>query len=230
MLEFAYRIEDRFGFRLKTLDLGGGLPSRNRLKGTWQAPDVLVPPPEDYADAIGDALAQHLRPGHRPRVVCEHGRGLVDESGWLITSTVSAKHLPDGTPAYVVDGGVNLLYTATWYAFDVRLGVAIPGAGVPSVLYGPLCMNIDVVSERAVLPPLPRGTPLVIGPVGAYSVTQWMQFIHARPAVVMVMEDGQVELIREAEGLEDWTGRERLPASLAGLCAGNRSAAAAPCG
>ena len=214
MLAFAYQLEDRFGFRLTTLDLGGGLPSRNRLKGTWQSPDVSVPPPEEYTDAIGEALARCLRPGHRPRVVCEHGRGLIDEAGFLITSSVAAKRLPDGTPAYVLDGGVNLLYTATWYAFDVRLGAPVPGTPVPTVLYGPLCMNIDVVSERAVLPPLPRGTPLVIGPVGAYSVTQWMQFIHARPAVVMVMEDGEVEVIREAEGLEDWTFRERLPEGL----------------
>jgi diaminopimelate decarboxylase len=47
--------------------------------------------------------------------------------------------------------------------------------------------------------------------VGAYNVTQWMQFIEYRPAVVLVGEDGKVELIREREDLTDVERRERLP-------------------
>jgi len=83
------------------------------------------------------------------------------------------------------------------------------------VLYGPLCMNIDVVRGHCVLPPLRVGTPLVINPVGAYNNTQWLQFIEYRPNVVMVHEDGQVSVIRRAEGLEDLIALEHLPGHLA---------------
>lgn len=219
MLAFAEVIRERFGFIIDTLDLGGGLPSRNRLKGTYLSADVAVPPLEEYADAIGDALTTHLRPGHRPRVVLEPGRVLVDESGLLITSVVASKRLPDGTQTYVIDAGVNLLYTATWYAFNIELDRPLPGTREPSVLCGPLCMNIDVVRDAVHLPPLPRGTKLIIGPVGAYNVTQWMQFIAYRPAIVLITETGKVELIREAEDLSDLTHRERMPAHLAGAVA-----------
>jgi diaminopimelate decarboxylase len=215
MLAFAYLVEERFGFRIDTLDLGGGFPSRNRLKGTYLPPDVAVPPVEDYADAIVGALEANLRPGHRPRLVLESGRAMVDEAGYLITTAVAAKKLPDGTRSYVLDAGVNLLYTATWYAFNVEVDRALPGAREPAQLCGPLCMNIDIVHERVALPPLPRGTRLILGPVGAYNVTQWMQFIAYRPAVVLIAENGEVELIRAAEGLADVQRAERLPARLA---------------
>jgi diaminopimelate decarboxylase len=72
-------------------------------------------------------------------------------------------------------------------------------------------MNIDVLDEGTLLPPLPRGTRLIFSPVGAYNVTQWMQFIEYRPAVVLLGDDGTVELIREREDLTDIERRERLP-------------------
>ncbi|NJD20599.1 MAG: diaminopimelate decarboxylase, partial [Gemmatimonadetes bacterium] len=73
------------------------------------------------------------------------------------------------------------------------------------------CMNIDVLDEGTLLPPLRRGTRLIFSPVGAYNVTQRMQFIEYRPAVVLVGEDGSVDVIREREDLSDVERRERLP-------------------
>ncbi len=72
-------------------------------------------------------------------------------------------------------------------------------------------MNIDVVDDYLQLPPLSRGQQLVISPVGAYNNTQWMQFIEYRPAIVMVGDNGEVDVIREAEELSDVEHRERLP-------------------
>jgi diaminopimelate decarboxylase len=77
-----------------------------------------------------------------------------------------------------------------------------------------LCMNIDVIDEKIALPPLSRGDRLVISTVGAYNNTQWMQFIEYRPNIVMVMESGEVELIRAAEDITDLERREVLPAKL----------------
>jgi diaminopimelate decarboxylase len=45
-------------------------------------------------------------------------------------------------------------------------------------------------------------------------MTQWMQFITLRPNVVMIMETGDVELIRRAETLDDILEPERIPTAL----------------
>jgi len=42
-------------------------------------------------------------------------------------------------------------------------------------------------------------------------MTQWMQFIHNRPAIVMVDEKGESHLIREQETLETIQQNERVP-------------------
>ncbi len=88
-----------------------------------------------------------------------------------------------------------------------------------TVVYGPLCMNIDVVRPSIPLPPMELGDQLVIQPVGAYCMTQWMQFIRMRPAVVMIGENGEIDLLREPETVEYMKEPERLPARLAGISA-----------
>ena len=77
-----------------------------------------------------------------------------------------------------------------------------------------LCMNIDLIRESILLPAVKKGERLVIEDVGAYDMTQWMQFITMRPNVVMVMQDGTVELIRKSEDLNYILDREVLPSKL----------------
>ncbi|QJA06733.1 diaminopimelate decarboxylase [Thermosulfurimonas marina] len=214
LLTLARQLEEKFGWNIEYLDLGGGFPSRNRLKGVYLPPEVAVPPLADYAERIGRVLLSRLQPGEYPLLILESGRALVDEAGFLLTTVRAIKRLPTGQRAYVLDAGVNLLFTAFWYSLKVELGDEILGPPEPCVLYGPLCMNIDVVEESILLPPLPRETPLVISPVGAYNITQWMQFITYRPPVVLITEEGHPEIIRKAETLEDIVRLENLPEHL----------------
>jgi diaminopimelate decarboxylase len=214
MVNFAYEVEEKFGFKIEYLDIGGGFPSKNRLKGVYLPPDVAVPSIDEFAERICSALLESLKPGDYPKLIIESGRAIVDEAGYLITTVHAAKRMPDGRKAYVLDAGVNVLFTAFWYHFNVEIDRDVQGPAEPCVLYGPLCMNIDVVDDAVQLPPLPRGTRLILSPVGAYNVTQWMQFIRYRPAVVLIGENGEVDLIREAEDLSDIVRRERLPERL----------------
>ncbi len=214
LIDFAYKIEDEFGFKIEYLDIGGGFPSRNRLRGIYLPPDVAVPSIDEFAERICDALLSNLRAGDYPKLIIESGRAIVDEAGYLITTVHAIKRLPDGKRAYILDAGVNILFTAFWYHFNIEIDREVNGPCEPCVLYGPLCMNIDVVEEGAFLPPIPRGTRLIISPVGAYNITQWMQFIRYRPAVVLIGENKEVDLIREAENLDDIIRREHLPERL----------------
>jgi len=48
--------ESLIGYNLEFLDLGGGFPSRSHLKGVYQPPEVAVPPPQVYAEAMANGL------------------------------------------------------------------------------------------------------------------------------------------------------------------------------
>jgi diaminopimelate decarboxylase len=163
----------------------------------------------------------------------ESGRYLVDEAGYLLTSVVAMKGIrhplainsslsawdykeqlllgEEARASYVLDAGVNLLYTAAWYQLNALPSRAINAPPSPSRLYGPLCMAIDVIRYSINLPPLDVGDVVTLHPVGAYNISQAMQFIGYRPAVVMISDNGKPELIRAREVLEDVDGPERLP-------------------
>ncbi|KJJ85878.1 diaminopimelate decarboxylase [Candidatus Omnitrophus magneticus] len=215
MLSFAYEVEDSiFGFKIESIDIGGGLPSKSKLKGTYHGPDIVVPSIDEYAEKITTAIYTHKRDGNTPRLILECGRAIIDETGYLIVSVVASKRLPDGRKAYVVDGGINLLYTSFWYKYNIELTRQVGGLNEESVIYGPLCMNIDVIEDNAFFPSIDRGERIVISPVGAYNVSQWMQFIEYRPNIVLIAMDGSVDVVREAENLTDIQSREIIPERL----------------
>jgi diaminopimelate decarboxylase len=211
MSRFLLKLEANFDYHIEYIDIGGGFPSKNRLKGVYQPPEVVIPAIDDFAEAIVGGLLDNLGPDRRPKLYIESGRHLIDEAGYLITSVVGQKSMPDGCRSYVVDAGVNLLFTHTWYDLVVESGIPLKGLPEPAILNGPLCMNIDVIRDSIMLPRLQKGTPLVVSPVGAYNVTQWMQFIQYRPAVLLIGESGAVNIIRQAEDLSDVERREQLP-------------------
>jgi diaminopimelate decarboxylase len=220
MAEFMEATERDTRCSIEYLDIGGGFASRNALQGVYLPPEQMVPGFEQYAEAITDALLDATRGRvaagkSLPVLVLETGRAVVDDAETLVTSVVGNKRLPDGRRAAILDAGVNVLFTAYWYNHEVRPLRPLDGIAEETVLYGPLCMNIDVVRASVMLPPLSIGEPLAIRPVGAYNNTQWQQFIQYRPAIVMVTESGKVEVIREAERLETINELERVPASIA---------------
>ncbi|MGI4759283.1 MAG: hypothetical protein ACRYF0_01160 [Janthinobacterium lividum] len=197
------------------LDLGGGFPSQNTLKGSYLPGPDAVPPLDDYAAAVAEALlGAGFRPDALPLLVLEAGRALVDEAGYLLGTVLATKRLADGRRATVVDFGVNLLFTAYWYDHHISPVRAAASPPEPTVLYGPLCMNIDVLRESVALPPLAAGDQLVVHRVGAYNMSQWQQFITLRPNVLLLDTQGQPHVIRAAETLEYLQQNERVPAHL----------------
>ena len=208
----ANEIRAEHGIRLSFLDLGGGFASHNTLKAQYLLGEQAAPSFARYADAICDGLAELAYPASElPTLVLETGRALVDDAGYLITTVEANKRLPDGRRGLVLDGGVNLLFTSFWYKHDVVPAQEFRGMLEPTVMYGPLCMNIDVMRDTMSFPPISAGDRLVFKNVGAYNVTQWHQFITLRPAVVMIGADGRASRIRRAETLADFVSIEEVP-------------------
>jgi diaminopimelate decarboxylase len=215
MSEFANQLQRDHGLTLDYLDLGGGFASRNTLHAQYLPGEQTTPSFTAYAEAIADGLgALQYPPEKSPAIFLETGRALVDEAGSLVASVHANKRLPDGRRGVVLDAGVNLLFTANWYKHDVVPAQELSGTPEPTVMYGPLCMNIDVVRDNLLFPPLNPGDLLVFRTVGAYNVTQWMQFIQERPAVVMISRGGEAGVIRKRETVETLLHQEEVPAWL----------------
>lgn len=219
LCDFMEHVESLTGTWIETIDIGGGFASRNALQGIYSPPEQVVPTIDQYAEAICTTLLEATKTRSnqgkpRPTLVLETGRAVVDDAESLLTSVVGNKRLPDGRRAVVLDAGVNLLFTAFWYHHEVRPIRPLEGIPEETVLYGPLCMNVDVMRSSVYLPPLVVGDALLFSPVGAYNNTQWLQFIAYRPNVVLIQETGEVSVVRKSENLEVMLEREYLPEKL----------------
>ncbi len=168
------------------IDLGGGIPA-----GPSRAADA-------HAAAVAGAL--HAA-GFAGRLMLEPGRALVADAVDLAMTVVAVKTLADGTRCAVVDAGTDLLPGALWTW--PRLEALSPrGGAAPTLVAGPLCLNIDVVAPAAELGALEPGDVLIARDVGAYQQVQSTQFGDLRPALV-VREDGAWRLGRRREELSD---------------------------
>jgi len=202
LMQLKETVEKDFHTHIEYIDLGGGFASKSNLKGTYQSADIVVPTADDYAEVITNTIYEYNKSDTLPKLYLEAGRYLIDEAGYLLTSVHGYKRFPDGKKGYIMDAGVNLLYTSTWYNFNIELDKRYDGDNELSVLNGPLCMNIDVIEENIMLPPLDRGSILTISPVGAYNYTQAMQFIRYKPAVVLIDKNSKPRLIKDVDDLE----------------------------
>jgi diaminopimelate decarboxylase len=205
------RYEKDRGVRWQQLDFGGGFPNRHRFARAHHGmtPESVFP---HFAERLVRPLTAALRKlRSRPRLVLEPGRAVVEHPVFLLTTVVAAKRLPGGVKAAVLDAGVHLLPTAYYTALDVAPVDPAPLSVEEVTLFGPLCMQVDCLAAGLRLPPLRRGTRLAVRNCGAYADSQSMQFIHARPAVVMVT-GRHAEVVREAESVDHFLARDRVPA------------------
>lgn len=210
--DLAMNIKSRFGKTIQYLDLGGGFPSANTLKGSYLPGADIVPSIDDFAEVITSTLLNYgYKQDELPLLILETGRALIDDAGYLLGSVLATKRLSDGRRATIMDFGVNILFTAFWYDHKISPAQEFTHHTEDMVLYGPLCMNIDVVRESVSLPLLNKGDQVVVHKVGAYNMTQWMQFIQMRPNVVMIDVNGQDHLIRNKETIDTLHNMEVLP-------------------
>jgi diaminopimelate decarboxylase len=208
----ANELRQAHGLLLSFIDIGGGFPSHSKLKAQYLPGEQTSPSFDRYAEACAEGMAGlEYPPGQEPTIVLESGRALIDDAGSMVTTVLANKRMPDGQRGLVIDAGVNVLFTSYWYEHDIVPAQPFGGLSEPTVMYGPLCMNIDVVRDTMSFPPMHVGDRLVVRSVGAYNVTQWMQFITYRPAVVMVSPSGEHAVIRRAETLETILEPEQVP-------------------
>lgn len=215
LCDLAAAVHRQWGHRIQYLDLGGGFASANTLKGSYLQGSDVIPSIDDYAEAITTTVLNFgFKQDELPTIILESGRALIDDAGYLLGSVIANKRLSDGRRATILDFGVNLLFTSFWYNHKISPAQDFSHHTEEMVLYGPLCMNIDVVRESISLPLLNKGDQVVVHRVGAYNMTQWMQFIQMRPKVVLIDMEGNTHIIRDNESIDTLTALEHKPEHL----------------
>ena len=146
LCDLAMNCKSQLQISIKYLDLGGGFPSANTLKGAIG----LVPTPsvDEFAEVITSTILNYgFRGEDLPLLVLESGRVLIDDAGYLLGSVLANKRLSDGRKATIMDFGVNIMFTSFWYDHKINPAQEVSQFNEDTVMYGPLCMNIDIVRE-----------------------------------------------------------------------------------
>ncbi len=212
MAELAVRTDRKYNHKIKYLDLGGGFATRNTLKGAYLPGSDTCPAFDEYAGAIVTAiLNSEIRPADLPLLILETGRALIDDAGFLLGTVVANKRLASGRRGMIIDIGINHLFTSFWYEHTILPGIPVTSDSEDTQINGPLCMNIDVIRQAVRFPLLKPGDPVVIERIGAYNMTQWLQFITYRPKIIMIGTNGEPDIIRESENLNTFKAIEKVP-------------------
>ena len=213
--ELAVRLEKKYNHNIKYIDMGGGFASDNTLKGAYLPGKDTCPSFDDYAEAITNAIINsEINPQNMPTLFLETGRALIDDAGYAISTVLANKRLADSRRSMIIDFGINTLFTSFWYEHEVYPAQEVSSHSEDTTIYGPLCMNIDIIREAIKFPLMQKHDNVVIKRVGAYNMTQWMQFITMRPKIILIDTNSNTHIVRENETGENISSMERLPKHL----------------
>lgn len=208
MTDFMAELRDSLRYEIEELNLGGGLGVR--YLATDDSPGF-----DRYADTIIVALRQaldwhNLRP---PRLMNEPGRSIVGEAGTTLYTVGVVKEIT-GVRKYVsVDGGIYENPRPALYQAEYEAIVANKANQPPVERYtiaGKHC-ETDVLYSDLELPHLEVGDILAVQTTGAYHYAMASNYNRlCRPAVVLV-SDGQADIIVRREELDDLVSHDVIP-------------------
>jgi ornithine decarboxylase len=163
---------------LSTLDIGGGFP-------VPYSADVL--PIDVFCAPINIALAQLPE---TMQIIAEPGRFIVASSVTSVAS-IMGQATREGKAWYYLDDGVygsfsGLMFDEAAYPID---SAKQDGERFESVLAGPTCDSIDVISDSIMLPKLNNGDLIISRMMGAYTLATATDFNFFKRAEVVVLNE-----------------------------------------
>jgi diaminopimelate decarboxylase len=201
MFEVNAELEIEFEF----FDIGGGfgVPGFTPLfptEETIENPATIEQFGESIVKTFLSSLSEYNLP--EPTMVLEPGRIIITDPALILTMVEGTKVIGGSTKTVVVDAGVNLIMFAPYYYHRI-VPVEITERAQEAIdVYGPLCMQMDVLGVNRELPVLKRGDFLAILDAGAYSISLSQQFIRPRPPVILV-NGRKKRMVRRGETFGD---------------------------
>jgi len=203
------------GFTPRIIDLGGGWPRERDPESRCK--DLNSYSIEEFAKAVSEALRKEFDKLGMPvpALWVEPGRYIAGNAGVLLTTVGTIKR--DAEMTWInVDASGNLLTLVDKFG-SVNHVTVVSGMNRPLTqkadVVGPICVPSDLASDCA-LPDIERGEVLVVLDAGTYAESESSQRNSMpRPATVLV-HDGEIELIKRREVLEDLFATQIFPERL----------------
>jgi len=210
MMSLVEGLYDR-KIELEFVDLGGGLGIGYRNEEKARAPT-----PKDLAGAILPTFEEKLKSlGITPKLILEPGRSIVGPASILVSRVNTVKHAFKNFVA--IDAGFNLLIRPVMYDAYHEVVVANKLKAPASELYtvvGPICESGDIIARDRTLAEVKRGDLVAILDAGAYGFSMSSQY-NGRPRCAEVLvHDGEVDLTRSKERVEDLIRNQVIPQRL----------------
>ena len=212
------------GYRVKYLNLGGGLPvaylKPDSGAGIAQQTSTMLKAgvsPRTMAQIVFDALDSIPGAEVFTDLILEPGSRIISDTGVLLSSVENVKSRPNGDDWLLLDAGFNTLMDIlgyNWYFHALAAGKITEDAAAAYKLGGPLCDSGDVYQDSEGYNRLPDyrllpegmqpGDVIAFLDVGGYTLEQMNQYNgQPRAAAVLIRCDGQVQLIRKRETYAD---------------------------
>ncbi len=197
------------GIDLKFVDMGSGL-------GIPYKKGEVTPKPQDLADAILPVFQERTGAlGISPKLILEPGRYIVGDTTILLTHVNTVKRAARNFVG--VDAGFNLLIRPTMYD-SYHYAVVANKAALPHeetyTIVGPICETGDILVKDRELPRIEKGDIIALLDAGAYGFSMSSQYNGRARCAEVLVKDGEADIIRSAEGIEDLMAKQKLPARL----------------
>jgi len=179
------------GVDIKFFDVGGGVGISYDGEQTID--------PTAYAEVIAKAAK-----GLDVTLMCELGRSMVGDAGYLLTSVLYEKQ--NGEKRFViVDAAMNDLLRPTLYNAYHRIEYLGGSDETPTHadVVGPVCESGDWLARSISLPPTQHNDLLLVHSAGAYGFTMSSNYNTRGRAAEVAVSQGEDRLIREREQFED---------------------------
>ncbi len=206
LLQVVEDLEDELGLELEFLDMGGGI-------GIPYRPNE---PEMDVEELAAQLTAMVLGDSKIKRLAVEPGRYVVCDSTVLLTRCVDVKRTEQ--KSFIgVDAGFNTLLRPSFYDAYHHVAIANKFNKACEARYdvvGPICESGDFLARDRVLPEPEEGDLVAVYDTGAYGFVMSSQY-NSRPRCREVLvNEGEAELIREKEDLEDIWRHQVVPERL----------------
>ena len=194
---------------IEELDLGGGF-------GIYYTPEDTPADISSYADNVLSTLESIARELDMkvPRVLIEPGRSLVGPAGTNLYTVGSIKSIPGHRKYVAVDGGMPDNIRPALYGAKYDAVVANRALDTETEIVniaGKCCESGDMLMVDGRLNHAEPGDNIAMTSTGAYGYSMASNYNSLpRPAVVLV-KDGQADIIIRRESYEDLVRNARIP-------------------
>lgn len=212
MMDFCGQIRDELGIVVNELDLGGGIG----IPYTEADEEVSI---RAYAVIVAEVLKRKALELDLPlpKIINEPGRSIIATAGTTVYTTGTIKEIPGIRTYLAVDGGMSdnirpALYGAKYEA--IIANKALEELTNTVTVTGRCCESGDMLIHDLRVPHVEPGDLLAITCTGAYTYTMASNYNAIPKLAIVLVNEGQADLIVRRETYHDLVRRDRIPARL----------------